>query len=128
MKVHVFIGKFKNRKEAISYTQMYWEPEPDESVSDKEYSLWENNNPKWLMRDELRVNLEPDFIETITDDPKQYLKNILGIDTLNAELSFAIQKPQSVLVLIFNKALHKTSKALKSTKTLDYFGEFESIL
>ena len=74
MKVHVFLGEFKSRKDAISYTETCWEPEPDETVSEEEYSLWENNNPKWEMKSDLNCYLDGDFIETITDENKfEYL-------------------------------------------------------
>ena len=91
MKVHVFLGEFKTRKDATSYTESYWEPEPDESVSDRDYEIWENSNPKWKMKSDLNCYLDGDFIETITEDNKfEYLcgmiQNPESIKHLKTEL------------------------------------------
>jgi hypothetical protein len=32
------------------------QPEPDESVSDEEYEVWENRNPTWQLRADLDVD------------------------------------------------------------------------
>ena len=127
MKVHVFIGAFKSRKEAIAYTAPYWEPEPDETVSDEEYTLWENNNPKWEMASDPNCALDGDFIETITDENKfDYLCGIIenpeSVQHLKEELD------KKVLILIFEKAFSSENVDVRSTSRIEYKGVFESTL
>ena len=127
MKVHVFLGEFKNREDATSYTESYWEPEPDETVSDEEYELWENNNPKWKMESDLNCYLDGDFIETITDKDKfDYLCGILedpeNVKHLKSELE------SKTLILIFENAIDSENAELKSTEKIEYKGVFESTL
>ncbi|WP_035337466.1 hypothetical protein [Dokdonia sp. PRO95] len=127
MKVHVFLGEFKTRKDATSYTESYWEPEPDESVSDRDYEIWENSNPKWKMKSDLNCYLDGDFIETITEGNKfEYLcgmiQNPESIKHLKTELN------KKVLVLIFEKGINSQKSKLKSTEVLEYIGVFESTL
>lgn len=127
MNVHVFIGEFKNRHEAISYSQMYWDPEPDDSVSDEEYSEWENNNPKWRLRDDLGVQLESAFIETITDDALKYLSAILDSDVLVTKIKPTIKDSKPTLVLIYDKALPDGNTRLNNTTKLNYYGKHKSV-
>ncbi|EWH09373.1 hypothetical protein KLA_17294 [Cellulophaga geojensis KL-A] len=127
MKVHVFLGEFNSRKEATSYTESYWEPEPDETASDEEYALWENNNPKWKMESDLKCYLDGDFIETITDENKfEYLcgmiENSEDIKHLKTELK------GKELILIFEKAINSENAELKSTDRIEYKGVYESTL
>lgn len=73
--VHIFIGEFDNREVATTYTQGYWEHEPDGTATDEELNKWEERNPIWQMRDDLNCYMDSDFIETITAEFKlQYFK------------------------------------------------------
>ena len=129
MNVHIFIGEFNDRQEALSYTQEYWHPEPADSVSDKEYEEWENNNPKWLMRDDLNCFLDADFIETITDANKfSYLKSIVKEPEKVKNLESNLQSTKSTLILIFDKAIGTENVKMKSTNRIDYKGEFKCVM
>src|SRR5690348_10308557 len=114
--VHVFVGSFANREEACAYTEPQWEPEPDESVSDEEYSAWEERNPIWQMRSELgHPYLDSDFIETIDgSDRYEYLARLLtdsdGIDRIRKIAG----GEDNILVLIFAEALGGFAARVKS--------------
>ncbi|AWH74940.1 hypothetical protein DCS32_12425 [Dokdonia sp. Dokd-P16] len=127
MKVHVFLGEFETRKDATSYTESYWETEPNEAVSDRDYEIWENSNPKWKMKSDLNCYLDGDFIETITEGDKfEYLcgmiQNPKNVRHLKSELD------KKALILIFEKAIDSNKSKLKSTEILEYKGVFESTL
>ena len=125
--VHIFIGEFENRDDAISYTQGRWEPEPDESATDEEYSKWEERNPIWKMRDDLNCHLDSDFIETITDEIKlKYFSSLVKNDSLASQYSKLLNSEKSALILIFDLALHESEKdiEMKSTENMEYIGKF----
>ncbi len=45
----------------------YWEPEPDDSVSDEEYDAWERRNPRWCFCEDIGLKLDQDFVELCFD-------------------------------------------------------------
>lgn len=125
--VHIFIGEFENRDNATSYTQGRWEPEPDESATDEQYSKWEERNPIWKMRDDLNCYLDSDFIETITDEIKlKYFGGLVKNDSLTRQYSKLLSNQKSALILIFDSALHESEKdiKMKSTERMEYIGKF----
>ena len=71
--VHVFSGTFGSKEKACQYSEEQWErPAPDDSWSEEDYAAWEERNPTWLLRRDLRTppgaaefDLDPDFVETI---------------------------------------------------------------
>ena len=127
MEVHVFLGVFKNRKDATSYTESYQAPESDETVSEEEYAIWENNNPKWKMESDLNCYLDGDFIETITDDNEfQYLCGMIENPKNVKHLKTELDKKE--LILIFEKAINSKNAEFKSTDRIEYKGFFESTL
>lgn len=127
MDVHVFVGSFLNRESACMYSEAQWEPEPDESVSDDDYRAWENRNPSWQMRADLKdPYLDGDFIETIDGaDRYSYLAEMLteqgAIDRIQAKAS----DDDNILVLIFSEALGGFAPKLASTPRLKYCGCFD---
>src|SRR5436190_21636780 len=76
--VHVFSGTFASREKACQYSEEQWErPAPDDSWSEEDYAAWEERNPTWLLRRDLRTppgaagfDLDPDFVETIFGSDK----------------------------------------------------------
>lgn len=125
--VHIFVGEFENRQDATSYTQGRREPEPDDSATDEEYSKWEERNPIWQMRDDLNCYLDSDFIETITDEFKlEYFGDLVKNDSLTSQYSELLNSQKSVLILIFDLALHESEKniEMKSTQKMEYVGKF----
>ena len=95
-----FLWEFKNRKDATSYTESYWAPEPDETVSEEEYAIWENNNPKWKMESDLNCYLNADFIETIIDDNKfEYLYVMIENHKNVKHLKTELQKMQLIYIM-----------------------------
>ncbi len=127
MKVHIFIGYFNTREEATRYSEPYWEPEPEETVSDEEYTLWENSNPKWKMATDLNCLLDSDFIETITDNKFEYLSHIIKEPKYIETLKYELNSKNSTLILIFDNAISKNKK-LYSTNVVKYFGCFKSLI
>ena len=126
--VHVFLGNFNSIEEALNYTEAQWEPEPDDNASDQEYSDWEDRNPVWLMKNDLNVYLDSDFIETIeNEDRYEHLKNML-VNKNDINKIKNIHLDSKILVLIFNEALGGFSAKLTSTKTLHYCGEYDCII
>ena len=126
MKVHVFLGEFNSRKDATSYTESYWEPAPDETASEEECAIWENNNPKWKMESDLNCYLDGDFIETITDNKYQYLCGMIENPENVKHLEKELEKME--LILIFEQAINSKNAELKSTDRIEYKGVFESTL
>ncbi|MGF1522875.1 MAG: hypothetical protein ACFBSF_11225 [Leptolyngbyaceae cyanobacterium] len=124
-KLHVFAASFASREEACLYTEEQWEPEPGDDVSDDEYAAWENRNPTWGLADDLNIDLDPDFIETIDGDEcydylRGYLVNTTDLDTVRQAAGDA-----NTLVLIFPNALHDRSVMLASTSQMTYCGAFD---
>lgn len=126
MSVHVFLGQFKSREEAILYTEPRWEPEPDESVSDEEYSAWEDQNPNWQMRSDLDCYLDSDFIETIDGNKFEYLQGIVKDSSVIEKYKDELNQTDSILVLIFDQAIDFQKSEFKSTPKLKYIGYYES--
>lgn len=123
--VFVFIGSFDSDGLARAYSEPQWEPEPLETVSDSEYQMWEERNPVWLLREDLGIYLDNDFIETITDQNWQsYLSSLLDDSKhLHQILSHCPEKT-NCLVLVFKQALSGFDAELKSTPTLSLMGEY----
>ena len=126
--VHVFLGNFNSIEEALNYTEAQWEPEPDDSASDQEYSDWEERNPVWPMKKDLTVYLDSDFIETIdNEDRYEYLEKML-VDKKDINKIKNTNLDSKILVLIFKEALGGFSVKLRSTQFLHYCGEFDCLL
>ena len=124
--VHVFTGQFSSRKEACLYSEETWEPEPDESVSDKEYEDWENRNPTWPLREELGCYLTANFIETIAGHERfSYLEAMLVDKQDIEEINLKSSEHSNILILIFKDALGGFKSSMKSTPSLTYCGEFK---
>lgn len=128
MNVHVFIGKFTSREEAILYTEPCWETEPDDSVSDEEYSAWEDRNPTWQMRSDLDCYLDSDFIETIDGNKFEYLQSVVKDSKGLAVYEDELKQTDSILVLIFDQAIDFQKSEIKSTPKLKYIGYYESTI
>ena len=125
--VHIFIGKFDNRKDATEYTQEQWEDEPESTATDEEYEKWEERNPIWLMRNDLKIELESDFIETITDEIKfKYFEGLVKDEILTNKYSTLLKSEKTALILIFDLAFSENSKTIemKSTQKMNYIGVF----
>lgn len=124
--VHVFAGCFDSREEACLYTEEQWAPEPDESVSDEEYSAWEDNNPTWALRSDLDVDyLTGDFIETINGGQRvEYLAKMLLSDEDRETVRESIAESENILVLIFDAAFDGRRARMASTSKLRYVGAF----
>jgi hypothetical protein len=125
--LHVFAGSFASREDACLYTEAQWEPEPDDSVSDEEYTAWEDRNPTWCFQDGLGddVYLDSDFIETIDGDNRYeylagYLVNSGDLDAVRLAAGDA-----NILLLVFPDALGGFDAQLKSTSKLTYCGAFD---
>jgi hypothetical protein len=129
--VHIFIGRFENRKDATSYTEGQWEPEPDSTVTDEEYNKWEERNPRWKMRDDLNCYIDSDFIETITDEIKlKYFESLVEDNRLAKQYSKLLSIEESALILIFDLALDESEKniEMKSTDKMEYIGRFPTVI
>lgn len=127
MDVHVFVGAFPSHEAACLYTEAQWEPEPDEGVSDEEYRIWEDRNPSWLMRAELKdPYLDSDFIETI-DGPNRYsyLADMLTESGAIDQIRSTASDDDNILVLIFSEALGGFTAQITSTTRLKYCGCFD---
>lgn len=123
--VHIFRGDFGGVENARRYTQESWQPEPPETATDEEYSEWENNNPRWAMRDDLGLSLDSDFIETIeSEGAVDYLKTMLAPQVVDDELASHITAPADTLVLIFREAISGDDAAVESCGPLSYLGQF----
>ncbi len=123
--MHVFAGRFSSREEACVYSEAQWEAEPDESATDEEYAAWEERNPVWGLRDDLRIGLDSDFIETIDGDGRyDYLCEYL-VDRSDIETICSKSGDANVLVLFFPDALHDPSASLASTSRLTYCGVYD---
>ncbi len=126
--VHVFAGEFDSVEEACQYTEEQWEPEPDKSASDEEYSAWEDRNPIWQLRADLDVDyLDGDFIETIDGkDRIEYLERMLTSDEDRQSVRQAIMKEENILVLIFDAAFGGFDARVSSTPRLRYVGAYNA--
>lgn len=125
-KLHVFAGNFASRNEACLYTEAQWEPEPDESVDEKEFAAWEDRNPTWYFCDDLGdVYLDSDFIETIDgDDRYKYLASFL-VDGDDLNRVRVAHPTANTLLLLFPDALGGFDVSLRSTAKLTYCGAFD---
>lgn len=126
-RVHVFVGQFSNRELACEYSEPQWEPEPDDSVSDEDYSEWEDRNPSWQMKADLGLQyLDSDFIETIDDpDRFEYLSQFLTEPDAMQRIQAQVHPGQNILILVFSEAFGGfATPPLKSTPQLHYCGEF----
>jgi len=100
--VYVFCGKFEDRETAYLYSEKQWEPEPDESVSDQEYELWEQRNPTHKLKQNIDSYLDTDFIETVAID-FNYLSQYLCNESIERIKTFI--NNANILVLVFEDAL-----------------------
>lgn len=126
MQLHVFGGSFRDLDAARLYTEPQWEPEPDDSVSDDEYSAWEDRNPIWELRSELGCYLNSDFIETIFGDRRlEYLSSLLKDKQDVEQIQSQLDTSTNVLVLLFPGTLGGFPATMKSTSRLRYCGEFD---
>lgn len=85
------------------YSQAQWEPEPNESVSDEEYSEWEERNPTHELRENIPCFLDEDFIETVAMS-FQYLSDI-GMSEPDIAKVLNKANESNVLVLVYESAL-----------------------
>lgn len=134
-RVHVFAGCFESCEQSLKYTEAQWEPEPEESASDDEYTAWENRNPTWALQSDLGIRLDADFIETIEIGPAigdwrtnannafQYLNSMLN-DSKAIERIQERASKANTLVLIFDKAVKDANSKFASTPVLTYCGEY----
>ena len=123
--VHVFAGRFSSREEAAKYCQEQWEPEPDASVSDQDYTAWENRNPSWTLQDDLGVFLDSDFIELVDSaDRYAYLEQLLSDRPLISCIKEKAPPEANALLLIFKAALGGFDVQLRSTPRLTYCGSY----
>ena len=123
--VHVFGGQFETHASACAYTEAQWEDEPGADSTDEEYAAWEERNPTWLMKDELGVYLDSDFIETIFGDGRyEYLGKLLGEPNALKTIRSIAPGEYNTLVLIFSQALGGFDAEMKSTSKLQYCGQF----
>ena len=124
-RVHVFVGRFPSRDEACLYSEAQWEPPLEESATEDEYAAWEERNPRWLLRDDLGVNLDPDFIETIDGNERyDYLRSYFDRPE-EIELIRNADSNANILVLLFPESLPSEVTELKSTTRLTYCGGFD---
>lgn len=101
--VYVFSGRFKSIDEACLYSQAQWEPEPNELVSDEEYSEWEERNPTHELRKNIPGYLDEDFIETVAMS-FNYLSDI-GMNESDIAKVLNKANGSNILVLVYEKAL-----------------------
>lgn len=125
--IHVFVGTFADRDTAYLYTQEQWQPEPDEGVSDEEYSAWEDANPSWAFRSDLGIYLDSDFVEErFGDDRFDHLwaeiADLAAIESLREQYAATT----NTLVMVGSCALGGFPAELKSTPRLLYCGEYAS--
>jgi len=129
-RVHVLVGRFgPEDAEALAYTQEVWAPEPGDDVSDDAYAAWEDENPKWQLRDDLgKIDLDADFIETIRGETRwAYLAALLE-DSDAAAWIAREHADADTLVLVFEAALGGSEATLSSTPRLRYLGAFAARL
>ena len=126
--VYIFAGHFKDREEACSYSESQWEPEPDQSVSDEEYSEWEDRNPTHKLKKNISSYLDEDFIETVEVD-YQYLSNF-NLGEENIAKVKVLANEANYFVLVFNDALDgfKLESQPESNSILTYCGHYECTL
>jgi len=134
MTVHVFAGKFSDRKDACAYALDQWEPEPLLMATDEEHRAWEERNATWQMRTDLGgVYLDHDFIEVIDDveshtNRYDYLRSMLNqpddIDLIRQRAG----SQANILVLVFSEALGGFEAEMRSTPRVTYCGEFPCVI
>ncbi len=126
--VYIFSGKFDSVQEACLYSQSQWEPEPDDSVSDKEYAEWEDRNPIHKLKENINSYLDEDFIETIDID-FHYLENI-HLQESDVENVKALSKEANIFILVYEQALggFELKKKPVSSKELVYCGQYDCVL
>ncbi len=123
--VYIFAGVFETRESACAYTEEQWEREPGAEFSDEEYAAWEERNPTWLLRAELGVYLDSDFIETIWGEGRyEYLGTILTEPNAVKSISALTGTDDNTMVLIFDEALGDFAAKMPSTSKLRYCGKF----
>ncbi|MBY3082737.1 hypothetical protein HFO63_14940 [Rhizobium laguerreae] len=80
--LHVFAAVFETREKAFAFGHPHWGPEPADDVSNEEYAAWEDRNPQWPMKSELRCRtLDSDFVEVIwetTGSEPEAVRHIYG--------------------------------------------------
>lgn len=76
------------------------------------------------MESDFNCYLDSDFIETITENKFDYLKGIIKGSEEILHLEAKLNQPNSVLILIFEKAINSTDYQFKSTNKIDYYGAF----
>ncbi len=122
--VYVFSGEFDDIESACLYSQPQWEPEPDESVSDEEYTAWEDRNPSHDLLGNIDSYLDEDFIETVDLDFK-YLSSKGASDSDIANIRGNAGR-SNVLILVYEQALggFPLKKTPVSNSSLTYCGQF----
>ena len=127
--IHLFAGTFDSLEAAEQYCQRDWGQAPDESAPPQEWEAWENEYPKWPLRDELGVYLDEDFIELhFRPEPgAAWLSPVL--EMLEApdreQIQRAIESDNTLLLLDIN-ALGGFEAELRSTARLRYLSAFRA--
>ncbi len=115
--------------EAKKYFFPVWEAEPDSSVSDEEYFLWEKRNPIHRFRDDIAVNFDIDFIELV-DDSKYVLGQI--VESEADLISLESLERYKIFVILFEDAfasgLPDPACFSRSRYDLVFIGEYNTQL
>jgi hypothetical protein len=127
---HVFIGAFDDPEAAGLYCQEQWEPEPDATVSDDEYSAWEARNPSWQLRSDLGIVyldsdfIGMDFVGKIKNHRLDYFRDILADPHATERIRGMAGENENVVVLISPEAFggFPLEKELQSTPRIKYCG------
>ena len=127
-KLYVFAGKFNSLEEACLYSEPQWEPEPDDSVSDGEYSIWEDRNPTHELKENIDTYLDNDFIETVECDFEYLLSYRIKTEDIG-EIRIKA-KEANFFVLVYEDALggFPLDSEPKSNSVLTYCGSYVCVL
>lgn len=132
---HLFSGTFRNETEAQEFTFEQWEPEPSPEASENDYEAWEVSNPTWLLKQELGVYMDSDFVE-LTTDPA-YISTLIKNTDEKAILNKLSCANYSHYIIVGADSIYGDLRATsneehlrepESTASLMYLGKFNTLI
>ncbi|MDD1015065.1 hypothetical protein [Pseudomonas rubra] len=127
---HLFAATFQSEDQARQFAFEQWQPEPPEDASPAQYTAWENNNPSWLLVQELEFFLDSDFVEL--DESLAYVQSLVASEAQKALLCSRSLEAFSHFIIVGDNAIngdrrapdHAPLRQPQSTTTLTYLGHF----
>ncbi len=121
--VYLFGSHFGSRDKANAFCDRDWGNAPDDEDSEEVWKAWEENFPKWPLKDELGiVYLDEDYVEIHfgPEVPTRFDESI----EIDGPLAQSIAARYDTPVVLGHESLGGFEVELKSSPRFEYLGAF----